>query len=116
LSDRRPRKLAEPQPGFWLVRAVKGGPLVPARIYWCDHEPGEPDNKLDRWPLPFLAAELAGKVADVERVWTMRGIPISEDEYRYRVADQAWARAHAPEEPVAQPYLPIDPLAVKPPL
>lgn len=59
----------EPEPSFWMLYHVRGGVLVPARIWWCDHEPGRPDNKLDRWPIPFLAAEIAGRWCEVYDVW-----------------------------------------------
>lgn len=34
--------------GHWMIRAVRGGPEVCARVWLCDHEPGEPDNIMDR--------------------------------------------------------------------
>jgi hypothetical protein len=47
LLDRQPERLV---PGYWQVRLHRRGPWVPARSYWADHEPGNPENKRDRWP------------------------------------------------------------------
>ena len=27
-------------PGYWAIKLRTGGPPVPARSFWCDHEPG----------------------------------------------------------------------------
>jgi hypothetical protein len=57
--------MTAPPPRHYLIRLRRDGPLVPARLRWLDHEPGEPDNKLDRGSLvPFPAVDIAGK--DVE--------------------------------------------------
>jgi hypothetical protein len=104
-----PRDISRPRASWWLMRIVKDGPsTVPARIYWTDAEPGEPSNKLDRWPLPFLAAEIAGKVADIDDIWSRRGVEIDEQEFNYRMADMNYARDHAPAEPIANPTRKVD--------
>jgi hypothetical protein len=89
-------------------------PFMAARIYWRDHEPGNPENKLDRWPLPVLAGEILGKDVDPALVWTGRdrrplvALPghTIHSTYRYRVADAAWAVEHAPDEAIAHPKRP----------
>jgi hypothetical protein len=54
--------MTAPRPRHFLMRLRRDGPLVPARLRWLDHEPGEPDNKLDRGRLtPFPAVDIAGK-------------------------------------------------------
>jgi hypothetical protein len=99
------------QPGHYLIRLVKKGPLVAARIYWCDHEPGNEENKLDRWPIPFLMGEIAGEAVDALGIWLARGRQeITAAEYRYRSTDAAWAREHSPLEPAANPRKKIDQL------
>lgn len=103
-----PRRIDRPEPGHWAVRLVRGGPAIPARIFWAQttHEPGNPENRMER--SPFLAAEIGGEVADVDDVWLRRGTPITEAEYRYRVAEMQWAKEHAPREAVARPRQRVD--------
>lgn len=101
------RQIDRPCEGHWLVRLVKGGPLVPARIarVQTTHDPvtGEPMDRSPHWH-----AEIAGEVVAVDDVWHRRGQPITEAEYRYRLADMAWAAEHAPTEPVARPRQRVD--------
>jgi hypothetical protein len=98
-------------PGYWAIKLRTGGPPVPARTYECDHEPGNPENKLDRWPLPFIAGEIAGDVADPLDIFAARsraplrprgGLTI-EQEYRYQVADIRHARQWRRDDPIANP-------------
>jgi hypothetical protein len=111
-----PRYLDQPAPGFWLMRLVKGGPLVPACIQWIHttHEPGEPENAMER--SPFLAAFLAGKPVDLDRVstWAKEGT-LDEPEYRFRLKEMVeWAMpgrdTYARKVAVARPYEKIDPM------
>lgn len=112
IDDTRP--IARPQPGYWLVRLVAGGPEVPAAIVYEQtlHEPDEPDNLMDR--SPQLVAYLAGKVVKIAEVWERRGRPIDAAEYAYQLADLTWAQRHAPGEPKATPHRPIN-LTIAPP-
>jgi hypothetical protein len=98
-------------PGYWAIKLRTGGPPVPARTFWCDHEPGNPDNKLDRWPLPFIAGEIAGDVADPLDIFAARSrVPLrprggltQPQEYAFQVADIRHARVWRPDEPIANP-------------
>ena len=99
------RQIDRPEPGSWAVRQTKGGVEVAARIFWCGHEPGEPTNLLER---PFLDAEINGERVPPSRVWERRGRPLSEADYRWMLADRAWAREHAPHDPAANPHQPVD--------
>lgn len=103
--ERTPRRIDDPQPGYWAMRVAKGGVEVGARIYWCDHEPGEPGNKLER---PFLDAEINGVRVPPSRVWEHRGRAVNEAEYRFLVADRAWARQYKPSSPEANPEKAVD--------
>jgi hypothetical protein len=106
------------QPGHWKLRIVRHGALVPARIFWCDHEPGNEENRLDRWPVPFSAGEVAGEWVDPRWIWLRviggnavqwkRAEPIEASEYRYLMADMSWARLYAPDEPIANPRRRVD--------
>jgi hypothetical protein len=95
----------EPQCGWWLVKYRRYTAEVPAAIWWCPHEPGNPDNILE---VPVLAAEIAAEPVDPLSVWTMRKRPIGEAEYRYRVADQAWLRRARPDDPKVAHRQPVN--------
>jgi len=107
------RRIDRPVPGYYLLKLTKGGAEIPARIWWCltRHEPDEPSNLMDR--APFIAAEIAGDIVAVHEVWLRRGRYISRSEYEFRMADLAWAREHAQDEPQVNPKRAIDWLTVK---
>ena len=104
-----------PEVGWWLMTLTRNGPRVPACIQMVHtvFEPGAESNRMER--SPFLAAFIAGEPVSVDEVWLRRGVPITRDEYNFRLADLAWAKQHAPEEPIAQPRQRID-LATMPPI
>ena len=53
--------------GHWFLYARRGSAWVPARIWWCPHEPGDEENILDQ---PFLSGEIAGRQVDPARdIW-----------------------------------------------
>ena len=102
------RDMNDPKPCLCLMKAVKHGPLVPARIYWTDSEPGEPENTLDRGGKPFLAAEIAGRTVNPERVWhAVWEAEIDEAEYKFRLAEIEWLRKYKPDDPLANPWEPV---------
>lgn len=123
----QPRDITRPEPGYFRMRLVKGGPWVAARIWRPCHcsingaENDLADSGFDvhEW-LPTcdrfgpLAAECNGKEVEPGWVWE-RGQHISEHEYKFLVQDAAWAKAHAPDDPMANPTKPID-LNALPPL
>jgi hypothetical protein len=51
---------------YFLLRVTRYGPLVPARLFWCDHAPDDPpDNRLDRGRLSiFPRCDIAGMETD----------------------------------------------------
>ncbi len=102
------RQMGRPTPGYWLMRLVSGGPRVPTAIVivHTTREPGEESNRMDR--SPFIAAFIAGEPVAVDEVWLRRGEQITEADYRFRVAEAAWCREFAPDEPIAQPRKRID--------
>jgi hypothetical protein len=104
----------QPQPGCFLVRLVKGGPRVPARIFVGPPLDPETLEEMDRPPV--LRATVAGERShDPYLVWTWKREPIDESEYRWRLATLEWAMQHAPDSPEANPRRPIR-LATMPPI
>lgn len=109
------RPMHQPKPGFYLLRTVKGGPLVPARITYeptRDPETGEPLDRSWYWRAEIAGKQLADPAIDfleakVDQVW-WRGKPIGLAEFRYRMDSLAWARQHDEHAPEARPYEPID--------
>lgn len=57
-----------PAPGWWMVRCCRGCPEVVARIWLCDHEPGDPENKVDQ---PYLQGQLGLDLVDPNEIWVM---------------------------------------------
>jgi hypothetical protein len=117
----------EPEaPSYWLLYLRRGGPLVPARIFWADHEPGNEENKRDRWPTAHLAGEIAGKWVDPREIWlrvlqretepnhwkvARPLIPkdglTAEQEYFYLVSEMSWLKENDVTHPLAKPYKPV---------
>jgi len=105
------RRIDDPQCGHFRTRLVKGGPMVPARI-WREcrctvngETPHDWRDTCDRYPP--LTGEIDGSPAEVERVWTS-GEAIPEREYRFMVADAEWCRQNAPADPKSSPRQPVD--------
>jgi len=120
------RILLKPEVGFYVMRLAPGAPLVPALIYQlCPMVIPQPiaagGPHPDDWcrPLdrsPQYCAQIDGKPAEVERVWTARSLRlISPAEYQFRMgALRQWARLH-PRMPEALPGCRVD-LDALPPL
>jgi len=95
-----------PQCGFYQRRLVKGGMMVPARI-WREPETdivtGEPTGN-DR-----LRCEVGGHFHDPVREWDrLPAHPIKESEYKYEKADGAHAKRWRPSDPKSQPTKAVD--------
>jgi hypothetical protein len=109
-------------PRYFVLRLVRDGPLLPARLLWLDHEPGVPDNKLDRGRASlYPAADIGGEEVPPEDVtdrfhwpathWKFAK-PISESEYRARFDQMRRAEAHQLPDPVLRPRRRVDPRQV----
>jgi hypothetical protein len=121
----QPRILVRPRPGFYVVRLGRGTPLVAALIYQlCPMVVPEPTlvdgPHPDEWcrprdRSPAYRAQIDGKPATVERLWTARSLrPVSRDEYRFRIGTlRSWARRH-PLMPEARPTRRVDFTALPP--
>src|SRR5258708_4791172 len=90
------RELTRPEPGFYIMRLVRGGPPAPALIFQlCPMDLPQPATlngpSPEEWcrPLdqpPRFAALIDGRPADVERVWATRSLkPVSRAEYEFRI-------------------------------
>ena len=108
---------------YEILRLVRRGPLMPVRLFWCDHEPSDPTNKLDRWPIPFRAVEIAGRwfdarhEDDIVELWTRANVApthwrypqvIPEWVYRHRTAQIEWCREWRPTDPRLHPWRAVD--------
>lgn len=106
-------------PAYFVLRVVRDGPLVPARLWWCDHEPQEPDNKLDRGRLSvFPRADIADVEVPpeelIERTWAPLGHwkyaePTTATDYDYRVRMLRWAERNNRSDPGLAPRKTIAP-------
>lgn len=87
------RTINVPQPGFWMVRLVKGGPYVPARI-WHDGD--------------ALRAEIIDEPVDPITIWHGRGETIDGEAWQHQIDEIAWLRAHRPNNPRCHPRQPVN--------
>ena len=125
-GSRSMRVLIRPNPGFYVMRLLRGGPLIPALIYRrCPMVVPQPSAlggpHPDDWcrPLdrsPQYRAQIDGKLVTVDRVWTARSLrSISPAEYQFRMGTlRQWAQVH-PVMPEARPRGRVN-LAALPPL
>lgn len=93
------------------MRLVRGGPFVPAELRYGPSRDPETGGILEErsW---MWETWIDGKLvcdpspdptkAGVWRVWEC-ATAIDEAEFRFMCADAEWCRAHAPEEPPANP-------------
>lgn len=95
-----------PAAGYFKRRLVKGGPFVPARIWLVEHIcPHTGDYMADT----DYRCEVNGQPRDAFDQWAwLCSHPISRADYRYMVADAAYARDHAPNDPKATPAAAVD--------
>jgi hypothetical protein len=114
LVERDTRVIDRPAPGFWAVRLAGGAPEVGAAILLVHttFEPAHPTNLMDR--SPSLAAYINGFRVSLGDVWERKGRQISEDEYRFLIADRDWARRYAPRSAEANPHQKADLRALPP--
>lgn len=96
------RRVDVVRPGHFLLRLVKHGPKVGARIR---HEHGLWSATVDGTEYPADADP--DRAQQVARIWT-GGEVCSEREYGYRLGLGVWARAFMPSHPAAHPETPID--------
>lgn len=103
------RNISRPEPGWFLLRLVKGGPLVGACITYEPSRDPVTDEPCDRswWWSAWINGELVGEPGvrpndQVFRIWES-GDRIDEAEYSYMIQSARWAQEYAPDEPAANP-------------
>lgn len=106
------RRIDQPMPGWFVTRLVRGGPDVPA-VIWLGCPWVQPHDDIDPflWCWPHdrsrrLHAAILDRPVNPDRVWTGRQIPRAE--YEHLMELWAWAKVHAPHEPIANPDRPVD--------
>lgn len=107
------------QARHFLLRVTRYGPLVPGRLWWCDHGPDDPpDNRLDRGRLSlYPRADIGGVEVEPEQLadrlfsltdprpahppsqWRYAK-PISAEEYRYRFDALRRVEELRPDDPL----------------
>ena len=100
------------RPQYFMLRIQRHGPLVPARIQWLDHEPGEPGNPRDSWPAVIPQVDIAGEVVPPEDLtdrfhwpaghWKYAQ-PVTAAQYRHAFDRLRWAERNRPEDPTLRP-------------
>jgi hypothetical protein len=107
---------------YFLLRAVRHGPLLPARLYWCDHGPDDPpENRLDRGRLSlYPRADIGGVEVEPEqladRLFSMTdprpahppshwrfAKAISAEEYRWLLDTLRRTEECRPDDPLLRP-------------
>src|SRR5690242_14443850 len=71
-------------PGFWMVRCCMRCPPVAARIWLCQHEPGEPENLVE---MPYLQGQLGLDLTDPAQIWEMVAFCEATPAERARLTD-----------------------------
>lgn len=106
------RRIDKPEPGFFRMRLVKGGPWVGARLIYGPSRDPETGGVMEErswfwetWINGTLAAPPSPDptAAGVWRVWLCAPDEIDEPTYRHLIDDRAWCAAHAPHMPEAHP-------------
>lgn len=67
-----------------MVRVIRQGPLVAARIWLCDHEPGEAENLMDR---PYVQGQIGLDLMPPLEIWHIVEFAESSPEQRRLLID-----------------------------
>lgn len=94
----------DPQPGWYLCKAVKGGPMLPARI-WIDQDVDDANELLDH---EYLRCQVVFNEKDPWDFWShLAKNPISQTEHDRLIELGDWASEWDPKHPFNEPYKPI---------
>lgn len=98
-----PRAINQPEPGYFLMRLIKGGPHVPAQI--CRNDSGV------WWAVvngQGHAAHTDPALAPLVFTIWHSGQEIDRATYEHRLKLKEWAEKHHPDHPAAKPREKID--------
>lgn len=105
-------KMNDPIPGHYVRRLVRGGVLVPVRIFYID---GDRDDDGELMSDQLLCCEVAGERRCPFTEWMyVAGHEITEDDYNYRMAILRHVQEHEPDAPERTPNAPVDLSKMKP--
>lgn len=100
VAGKRPPITHETQCGYFTRRMVKGGPLVPVRI-WLEQNIDE--DGLLRQP-EVMKCLVNGKEADADDQWTyVADNPVTPGQYDYLLDLSVYAKRYNADEPLASP-------------
>lgn len=99
------RATQTPQPGYWMIRCCRLCPEVAARIWLCDHEPGDESNKVDQ---PYIQGQIATDLTDPIAIWTSPKREISREYFERELDWHRWAMRNAPTHPDRNYKRPVD--------
>jgi len=109
------RDPAKPEPGFFRVRLIKGGPQVAARLFTpCPVDP-EFGHHIDR--SRHLLAEINGRLyGSTKMVWWvwLTGRRTTGPDFEYLTDLAGWCRNHDARDPMAKPHKAVDPRTMRP--
>jgi hypothetical protein len=103
---------------YFMMRVRRDGPLTPARLIEFNHEPGQPENRRDRWPPTILCADIGGEVVPpeelTERLYWPEGHwkalhEVTREVYEYHFARLRWAEENRPNDPMLHPRRRVNP-------
>lgn len=105
LAGKNPQITHEAQCGFFRRKLVKDGPWVGV-VIWVEQDTDEIGELIAP---EVMRCEVNGRMRDPEDEWTyVADKPISEERYRFMVADASWAKRNAPDDPAANPHTRVD--------
>jgi hypothetical protein len=108
--DRADNRGKPPEPGYFELQLVRGGPWLPARILH--------DAELGLWTAE-IDGERRAPVNDPEaspsimRIWH-GGRRSNPESHAFLAATKQWAREHMPTHPLLHPLNPVDVTALPP--
>lgn len=104
-----PRRVDEPEPGFYRAKLVRRGPWVAAHVSQDDDglwvvvvNGDERERSFDPWSIAWLRDRY--HYAD----------RITQDEHAYLIATARWAEVNDPNHPAANPRQPIRATTIPP--
>lgn len=106
--DEAPRRVDKPEPGWFVMRLVRGGWLVPCSIAY-DEGTGRWSTTIDGETVSAIDPAEAG----VWRVW-LTGRRIEEWQFKDMEDLREWAKANDPAHPCLTPRRRIDPMLLAP--